>query len=177
MGKAIPNEALKSALIKDGMADINNRGEDIIVSFFTGTAPLKSELIPHLQYFTDGWVHFNSVLNHITTTLGETELCRVEYNDFTYREHLEANKIRFNMSKRGDLFTPLADGVAGWFLMFEQDEGTAYATNRVVRWGCVGTVGLPESGADLILADTTFSTSRRFRMNDVTINANIQGTV
>lgn len=177
MAKAIPNEALKSALMKDGFADVNTRGEDIICSIFTGTMPLKADLIPHLNYFTDGWVHFNGVLTHVTTTLGMTELVRCEYNDFTQREHLAATKVRFNLSKRSELFTPNADGVAGWFLLFEQDEGTAYATNRVVRWGVVGTVGLPGSGADLILPDVNITVARPFRLNDITVNPNIQGTI
>lgn len=177
MGKVIPNEALKSAMMKDGFADINNRAEDCICSIFTGTMPPKTELLPHLQYFTDGWVHFNSVIDYVTNTRGDTELIRAEFNNFAQREHLSATKMRFNFSKRTEIFTPLADGVAGWFLLSEQNEGGAYATNQVVRWGVVGTVGLPGSGADLIMQDTNIVTSKEFRLNDIVVNPNIQGTL
>lgn len=179
MAKAIPNEALKAILLKDGFADVTNRGEDFVCSFFTGTLPEKSVLLSQLAYFTDGWVHFNTLINHIIDPAGlnMTELCRVEFNDFTYIEHLTPDTIRYNCSKRTESFTPMANGQAGWFLMFLQDEGYAYNPGEPVRWGIVGTVGEAGSGADLILTSTTFDTAVKFRMNDIVLNPQVEGTL
>jgi hypothetical protein len=177
MGIAIPNENLKSALLKDGPADRGNLGEDIIISLFTGAMPAKTDMLAAARYHSDGWQYPDNLLAWMTGPHGSTELLRMEWNDFTFREHLAATKIKFNLSKRSESFDGLADGIAGWFFMMEQDEGTAYASNRLLRWAVVGTVGIAGSGADLIIPDPNILISKKYRGNDVSIKFGITGAI
>lgn len=168
------NDSMKALLLKDSISDVTDRLEDVVVSLFNGPIPTKADLVANLNYTTDGWANVNSILPYVIDTLGNVELLRAEYNNFGFREQLTPTQMRFNLSKRSETFDGIADGVAQWFIAFEQDETTAYAS-AAMRWGIIGTVGIEGSGADLELADVNIDSTKRYRLNDLIVNFQVQG--
>jgi hypothetical protein len=167
------NDSMKSLLLKDSISDVTDRTEDVIVSLFNGPMPTKADFLAGLSYYSDGWVNASTMLSYLTSN-GATALLHAEYNNFAFREQVDITKMRFNLSKRSETFNGIADGEAQFFLAFEQDEAGAYAT-AAVRWGIMGTVGLTGSGADLELPDVNILTSKRYRLNDLIANYQING--
>lgn len=178
MPTVIPNDALKAVLLKNQIFDIDNNFEHITFSFFTGAAPAKADLEAAVDsWHSHGWAQIGpNFLDWIVNTHGSTELLTGQYTNFQYQEHVNFTTVKFGFSRREELFYPSADGTAGWFIIILHNEGNPY-NNDTVRFAAVGSVGAIGSGADLELTDTALLTSKAIKLNDISIDFNIQGVI
>lgn len=178
MPTVIPNDALKSVLLKTYMYNYKNSSDDVSVVLFEGAPPSKADLIANVDsWHADGWAVFTSgIKTWITDTHGTPELATCTFSDFYYQEHTEFTKVKLSFSRRPELFTPTANGTAGWFMII-CNSGNGAFTGGYVRYAAVGTVGALGSGADLELSNPVISTTQELKINDITIDFNIQGVI
>lgn len=168
------NDDFRAMMLKRYWESYGNTADSVSVILFDGTMPTKEEMDAMVVGTThvDGWVYTN-YLNTNLANAGYNQLLNIHFPNMTQRRLVTQTQMEFLFSQREETSFGLDDGkTATWFWMYQHPDG--YPTGSVAYWNVVGTVGAVDSGADMELQDPVISTSRRHKMNDVTIQFDLQ---
>lgn len=169
------NDDFRAMMLKRYWESYGNAADSVSVILFDGTPPTKEEMdtfVANTTLHVDGWLYAGQLLTELTNA-GFNQLLNIEYDNMTQRRLVTQTQMEFLFSQREETSFGLDDGkTATWFWMYQHPDSNP--TGSVAYWNVVGTVGVVDSGADMELQDPVISTSRRHKMNDVTIQFDLQ---
>lgn len=149
-----------------------NGNQNIHIMMFDGTMPTDQErqtYVDACRIYSGDWLYAQDLEEQFTTVGNYTKLFELDYNSLSERRMITQTSIDFLLSQRSESAFGLAEGTAGWFWLFQYGTNFTYS-----HWHLMGTVGAIDSGADLELKDPVISTTRSYKLNDLTVDFNLQ---
>lgn len=168
--------------INDQMFRDTDSPNSSYVSFhlFTGTMPTFAEFDQAARSFRfsdsvdsdseHGKIFVKDMLGFLRTDHSGTELARLEgpTNDRDNWEHWNAQHSVYDLSRSPEImFDVLVEGQADYFLMMQLEgsaRGSMEENDREVYSVALGTVGNPESGADLEVSSTDITADKVLKL-------------
>lgn len=169
------NDDFRAMALKRFWENYGNSTDSVTVRLFDGTIPTYSELegfATGVSYHADGWMNNSDFhANMMAAPAGYTELLTLTYNNLTNRRLTTQTQMDFFLSQRSEsAFGNVSSVTATWFWMYQHADNNPDGWSY---WHIFGSVGAIDSGADLEMTDPVIDTSRSYKLNDITVNFNI----
>lgn len=168
------NDDFRASALKRFWENYGNSTDSVTVRLFDGTMPTYTELEGYangVTHHADGWMVTSEFNANMLAGGSYTNLLSLTYTNLTNRRLTTQKQMDFFLSQRAESAFGLADGsTATWFWMFQHVDGNP---DSYSYWHIFGTVGGIESGADLEMTDPVIDTTRSYKLNDITVNFNI----
>jgi hypothetical protein len=180
------NDDFRSLLIKSYYGNptsfVSSSIDSICIKMYTGNPPTQAELEQLIKdneatlnfNSSEGWVSAGDI-EDLLVDPGRggnyTKLLDINFPNMTQRRQTTKSSVDFYFSQRSESAPGLVDGqTATWFWMYQHlDNPRSWA-----YWHVAGTVGAIDSGADMELLDPVLVTNRNYKINDISINFNLQ---
>lgn len=169
------NDDFRAMSLKRFWENYSNANDSVTVKLFDGTMPTYAELegfAVGVTHHSEGWMTTSQFEdNMLASPSGYTKLLDIQYSNLTNRRLTTQKQMDFFLSQRAESAFGLDDGkTATWFWMYQHVDNNP---NSWSYWHIFGSVGLLDSGADMEMADPVIDTTRSYKLNDITVNFNI----